>query len=137
MQIKSFPMQEENPWEAICWDIIHKKCIPIIGAGASAPWFPLADDVTKEWAQRFDYPEGLPLSLAAVAQFVATSHKDVSYPKKILSTQLAQLYKESHEVFWQADFGTSIYGVLAKLELPIYVTTNYCLLYTSPSPRDS
>jgi SIR2-like domain len=108
----------EDDWKTLLDRIRDKKCTPFIGAGACAETLPLAKDLAREWATTYNYPLADTTDLARVAQFLAVK-VDAMKPKELL-----------HTVFENAeppDFGAADepHGVLADLDLPIYITTNY------------
>jgi hypothetical protein len=63
-------------WSRLVNSIYEKKCIPFIGAGASAPWLPHARKIACKWAEEYGYPLDDSYYLTRVAQFLAIQ-KDV------------------------------------------------------------
>jgi hypothetical protein len=115
----------EFVWENLLYDIGDKKCIPFIGPGASDRWIQL-DAIAREWAEKCQYPYSLDApfpQLPRVSQFLAIQEGDESIPKKMLSHRLRSL--KSRPVFSAPENENTIYAVLADLNLPIYITTNY------------
>jgi hypothetical protein len=103
-----------------------KKCTPFIGAGSSAGWLPLATEIADTWAQRYGYPLNDPGNLARVAQFLAIVNADELSPKSILSEDLKEeLRHKKIPNFSLPQFTNTAYALLAHLNLPIYITTNY------------
>lgn len=113
----------ESVWENFIYEIVENRCIPVIGPGAFQKWIDL-DEITKTWAEEYNYPYPLEDSsqLPRVSQFLAIQEGDESMPKKILSRKL-RMRKAPN--FLLPDLQNSIYIVLADLNLPIYITTNY------------
>jgi hypothetical protein len=117
-------------WGNLLTHLTHKNCVPIIGAGASYPHLPLAAGLAKklleheqresEKLQLLDrpYPLNNRGNLLEVAQYLAVTH-DGMYPK----LKISDLVRESCcDVEWSEN---DPHLVLAELDLPIYVTTNY------------
>ena len=97
-------------------------CVPFLGAGSCADYIPLGSRLARTWADRTGYPMRDKGNLPRVMQFVATSVYDGD------ATSLKQEFIK--QVFAKAttpDFRdpTQIHGLLAGLDLPLYVTTNY------------
>jgi hypothetical protein len=121
---------KEEQWTDLLDSIEQHKCTPFIGAGAcsfqnedGARWLPLGKDIAKKWAEEYDYPlEESSYQLPMVAQFLAIENGDDMYPKKILSRELKQVNPPN---FFLEKFRNTPYAVLADLNLPIYITTNY------------
>jgi hypothetical protein len=112
----------DEDWEELLYAIKDKKCTPFIGAGACAPWLPLGKDVARDWASKHNYPLEDSYQLSRVAQFLAIENGNDLYPKNVLSRELKQ--KKSPE-FSLEEHRNTPYAVLADLNLPIYITTNY------------
>jgi hypothetical protein len=109
-------------WEELFYAIKDKKCTPFIGAGACAPWLPLGKDIARDWASKHNYPLEDSYQLSRVAQFLAIENGNDLYPKNILS----RLIKEIQPPDFSLDKNRNTpYSVLADLNLPIYITTNY------------
>jgi hypothetical protein len=112
----------EEDWEELLYAIKDKKCTPFIGAGACAPWLPLGKDVARDWAEKHNYPLEDSYQLSRVAQFLAIENGNDLYPKNVLSRLLKE--KEPPD-FSLEEHRNTPYAVLADLNLPIYITTNY------------
>ncbi len=100
------------------------KCIPLIGDEASTPWIPTAKDIASKWAKDHGYPLEDSSQLSRVAQFLALDQNE-SFPKEEL---LREFGNRPPPDFSLKDFENTAYSVLADLNLPIYITTNYDLL---------
>lgn len=110
---------EEKDWEDLVMLIKMQKCTPFIGAGASYPYLPLGGNLAHYWSERYKYPLINDTNdLAKVAQFMAIDRYPM-FPKHII----AQEFKDKA----QPDFSeeNNPFGILADLNLPIYITTNY------------
>jgi hypothetical protein len=112
----------DKDWEELLYAIKDKKCTPFIGAGACAPWLPLGKDVARDWAEKHNYPLEDSYQLSRVAQFLAIENGNDLYPKNVLSRLLKE--KEPPD-FSLEEHRNTPYAVLADLNLPIYITTNY------------
>lgn len=108
----------EADWKNLLRRIQTGKCTPFIGAGASAGRMPLAREVAQNWAHNHGYPLSDSTDLARVAQFIAIEIDDLR-PKEDMAEICAQAQLPD---FSDPD---EIYGLLADLPLPIYITTNY------------
>jgi hypothetical protein len=115
--------------------IRRQDCIPFIGPGACKPWIPEANVIANRWAQKYDYPlqikpaeqtddwwTWLPDQLPRVAQFLAIKEGDKNVPKVLLCNELGMIKLPD---FHLAEFRNTPPAVLADLNLPIYITTNY------------
>jgi hypothetical protein len=112
----------DQDWEELFFAIKDKKCTPFIGAGACVPWLPLGANIAKDWASKHNYPLEDSYQLSRVAQFLAIENGNDLYPKNILS----RLIKEIKPPDFSLDkFRNTPYAILADLNLPIYITTNY------------
>jgi hypothetical protein len=112
----------EEDWAELFFKIKDKECIPFIGAGASSSWLPLGKDIATTWTKEYGYPLGDSHQLARIAQFLAIKEDNDMYPKNILS----RLIKEKRAPDFSLEkYRNTSYAVLADLNLPIYITTNY------------
>ena len=109
-------------WNNLLNALYQKKCTPFIGAGASAKWLPIASDLSKGWAEKYDYPLEDVSDLSRVAQFLELEYDDPLFPKNLLSEAIRKI--ESPEFSLDENRNTP-HALLADLNLPIYITTNY------------
>jgi len=42
--------------EYLIYDLMESHCTPLLGAGASALWIPVARHIAKELAEEYEYP---------------------------------------------------------------------------------
>jgi hypothetical protein len=105
-------------WESLLKRISDKRCTPFVGAGASASFFPVGAQIAREWAEAEGYPLPDTTDLARVAQFLAVT-RDAMWPKERISELLRQVEVPATVA---AD---EPHQILAELELPVYITTNY------------
>ena len=111
-------MLTEVDWDLLIGRIRDGKCTPFLGAGASVGVIPLAGTIARQWADKYDYPLPDRGNLIQVAQFLAVQAQESTFPK----TQLKRLVGDVTPDFNRP---TEIHSVLARLPLPIYITTNY------------
>jgi SIR2-like domain len=109
---------EEGDWDTLLQRIDEKKCTPFIGAGASAGRVPSALKLARKWAREYGFPLKDATNLGQVAQFLAIK-RDGVFPKE----QLGRLIRNAKAPNFKDP--CEPHRVLADLELPIYVTTNY------------
>jgi hypothetical protein len=110
----------DDQWNGLLHLISEKKCTPFIGPDAYTPW--LDQNIAEKWIKQYGYPLENSHPLAKVAQFLAIKSGDNMYPKNILS----RLIKEIQPPDFSLDKNRNTpYSVLADLNLPIYITTNY------------
>jgi SIR2-like protein len=110
---------EEKDWEVLLRRIRDGRCTPFIGAGVYAEGPSLRTAVARKWAAQYSYPLGDGTDLARVARFVNVDFGDAETASVKYLDELRQVpvpkFEEPNEP----------YTVLAKLPLPIYITTNY------------
>jgi hypothetical protein len=108
----------EDDWDALVLNIEAKRCTPFLGAGAAVPALPLGREVAERWALKYDYPFEDSANLARVAQYVAVRYKDSYYPKKTIADEIID--RKSSGLG-----DRDLHRILARLDLPLYLTTNY------------
>ena len=108
----------ESDWNILLKRIDAKTCTPFIGAGACAGTLPLGSDIAREWAREYDYPLHDNGDLTRVSQYVAL-REDPIFPKEDIQTRFKKVpppdFSQPNEP----------HALLADLNLPIYITTNY------------
>jgi len=110
---------EQKDWEDLLMLIRMQKCTPFIGAGACYPHLPMGSELAHDWSNRYNYPLIKDSNdLAKVSQFMAIDRFPM-FPKHILSQDFKT---KSSPDFSRKD---EPHGILADLNLPIYITTNY------------
>lgn len=112
----------EEDWEDLLNSIKDRKCTPFIGAGACSQWLPLGRDIARDWAESYKYPLEDSGQLSRVAQFVGIARGHDMYPKMQLSRQFKRIKAPD---FSKEEYKNTILMVLADLNLPVYITTNY------------
>lgn len=109
---------DEGHWDLLLGRIHSKRCTPFIGAGASADFLPVGSEVAETWAKETGYPLADSWDLARVAQYMAVT-RDRMWPKE----KLCRWFREQPPPRFSAPHQP--HRVLAALELPVYITTNY------------
>jgi hypothetical protein len=129
-------------WEKLLTHIYNKKCIPFIGTGANKlqskdgkSLIPLNKDIIDKWKEKhhstlkelYDLARIHALEdsyqLARLAEFLEiekANEYDEMYPKTMLSEMLKEI-----DLFKIHPQSKLLYDILANLNLPIYITTNY------------
>jgi hypothetical protein len=112
----------EANWEDLLKAIKKRQCTPFIGAGACIPWLPLGSQIAREWAEKYGYPLEDTSELARVTQFMGIDRGWEMFPKTELCEWLGKINSPD---FSNKAYDNTPHSVLASLNLPIYVTTNY------------
>jgi len=112
----------EEEWEDLLNSVMDQKCTPFVGAGACAEWLPIGSKIAHEWAISHNYPLEDSGQLSRVAQFIGIERGHDMYPKIELSRQLKKI---SAPDFSMEKYKNTALVVLADLNLPVYITTNY------------
>ncbi|HSF50950.1 MAG TPA: SIR2 family protein [Nitrososphaeraceae archaeon] len=125
--------KEQTFWEPLLTSIEEKNCLPFIGqeshnsisfadpAKKSLHYIDL-DKISNEWAEKHKYPLENTSQISNVAQFLSIKFDSNIFPNKELSRIISKIEPPD---FSQAEYDNTPYSVLAKLPLPIYITTNY------------
>jgi hypothetical protein len=112
---------QSNEWNELLTSIREERCIPFIGSEGHTPWIPRDLDIAREWAKEYEYPlEGNELS--KISLYLAIIKDDENYPKMLLTEFIR---RSDPPDITRIESRSSLYGVLANLNLPIYITTNY------------
>jgi hypothetical protein len=101
---------------------VRKKCCPFIGPEARIRWIPSNRNIAIKWAEEHGYPLQDRHELPQVAQYMAITRDNDMYPKQYLCRILKSI---SPPDFSAPEYRNTVYAVLADLNLPIYITTNY------------
>lgn len=111
---------DEDAWKRTVYLIQHGHCTPFIGAGASAEYVPVAGDLASALAGEYGYPFDEDRDLARVTQFAAVREGSRLYVKKRFADDMFAGVQPPD--FRARD---EPHALLADLNLPVYVTTNY------------
>ena len=110
---------ESTDWEVILKRIKDGKCTPFLGAGVYSEGPTLRTSVAKKWSEQYHYPFTDGTDLARVARFLTVEYGDAEYASSKYVEELSSLAVPNF------DDPNDPYTTLAKLPLPVYVTTNY------------
>ena len=109
----------EREWQRLVEQIRNGDCTPFLGAGACSGTLPLADELSRIWADHYDYPFGSEATLPEVMQYASVIERDFVTVKQRVVDQLSGM--------GQPDF-TNVnepHAMLAKHPISVYLTTNY------------
>jgi hypothetical protein len=95
------------------------RCTPFIGAGVYSEGPSLRSSIAKKWAVEYNYPFADGADVARVARFLNVEYGDAEYASGKYVEELSKIPTPKF------DDPNEPYNILAKLPLPIYVTTNY------------
>jgi len=118
----------DSDWNSILYPIYEGTCTPFLGAGAAAGILPLGGQLAADWAREYEYPfrRGRK-NLIRVAQYVS-----VKQGSHVLRQQIRSMFawrprgKYLHDRVWPIFSNEDEpHRVLASLNLPVYITTNY------------
>ena len=109
----------EEDWQDLFYYINGKNTTPFLGAGIAREHFGSGSELAEKIAIEFDYPFNDTDNLAKVAQFAVIKKRDSLRVRKFV----ADYIKEKK----LPDFNnpSEPHRILAKLDLPVYITTNY------------
>ncbi len=138
----------KNPrifWKALIKNIQTGKCTPIVGPRVRGRWIPDPSEIACAWAKEYEYPFSDGHDLTRVLEYIAVSQGE-DYPryelldamKRMFDERLPQGLKDGQEldtlaetveaIGWDdltADDPNEVHKMLARLDLPLYLTTNY------------
>jgi hypothetical protein len=106
-------------WKDLFYYINEKNTTPFLGAGIAREHFGSGSELAEKIAEDFGYPFHGTSNLAKVAQFAEITGGDPFRVRKFVAD-----YIKAKEL---PDFNNPLepHRILAKLDLPIYITTNY------------
>jgi hypothetical protein len=110
---------QDTDWEVLMKRIKDGRCTPFLGAGVYSEGPSLRSSVAKKWAAKYHYPFRDDDDVARVARFLNVEYGDAEYASGQYIDELSKLKLPNF------DDANEPYNILAKLPLPIYVTTNY------------
>jgi hypothetical protein len=110
---------DDKGWEVLIRRIKDGSCTPILGPGIYSEGPSLRSGIARKWAADYGYPLNDGSDLARVARFLTVEYGDSEYA--------ASRYVEEFKKVPLPKFGDrdEPYTILAKLPLPVYITTNY------------
>jgi hypothetical protein len=110
----------DREWERLAKQLHDGKCAPFLGAGACGGRLRLASELSREWADEYNYPFSDRDDLARVMRYVTVTEEDSIYVK--------EMFLDRHfRNFTPPDVTNpnEPHGALARFPIPIYLTTNY------------
>jgi hypothetical protein len=110
---------ESTDWEVLLKRIKDGKCTPFLGAGVYSEGPSLRTAVAKKWSEQYNYPFTDGTDLARVARYLTVEYGDAEYASSKYVEELTNVPAPNF------DDPKDPYTTLAKLPLPVYVTTNY------------
>lgn len=111
----------EETWETLVDSIVAGECTPFLGAGIAVPHLPTGALLARVLARRYEYPLDDITNLARVAQYVASTHEPAFIRRRVCDH-----IKRKQRIAEKRLNGLPANHLhLARLELPIYITTNY------------
>ncbi len=110
---------QSTDWEVLMKRIKDGRCTPFLGAGVYSEGPSLRSSIAKKWAAEYNYPFADGADVARVARFLNVEYGDAEYASGKYVEELAKLPTPNF------DDPNEPYNILAKLPLPIYITTNY------------
>jgi len=110
---------QSTDWEVLMKRIKDGRCTPFLGAGVYSEGPSLRSSIAKKWAAEYNYPFADGADVARVARFLNVEYGDAEYASGKYVEELAKLPTPNF------DDSSEPYNILAKLPLPIYITTNY------------
>lgn len=110
---------ENTDWEVLLRRIKDGRCTPFLGAGVYSEGPTLRTSVAKKWSTKYHYPFTDGTDLARVARFLTVEYGDAEYASSKYIEELSAVPMPNF------DDPKDPYTILAKLPLPIYITTNY------------
>lgn len=110
---------DEMDWARLVDQVSNGECTPFLGAGACHGTLPTGTELSKTWATDHEYPMEDRDDLPRVMQYVAIRTRDAVSVKQRLTRHLSGI--------GPPDFADPAepHGLLARLPLPVYLTTNY------------
>ena len=112
----------EETWETLVDSVVNRECTPFLGAGVATPYLPRGSELAVDLAKEFNYPLDDDTNLARVTQYIASMHQP-SYVKRKVRTRLQEAQNRAAEALEGGPPPNHL--MLARLGLPLYVTTNY------------
>jgi hypothetical protein len=116
---------QDFPWDTLITSIADKRCTPFIGAGACSGVLPRARQLAEILVadDEASTERACPLpdrgDLGRVCQYLAVTRESGLWPKQRIAATLTEMCNKL------GDKTTALHNVLAGLQLPVYLTTNY------------
>lgn len=110
---------QDTDWEVLMKRVKDGRCTPFLGAGVYSEGPSLRTSVAKKWAAEKHYPFSDSDDVASVARYLNVEYGDAEYASGRYVDELSKIKLPNF------DDANEPYNILAKLPLPIYITTNY------------
>lgn len=110
---------DEVDWARLVDQVGDGECTPFLGAGACHGTLPTGTELSQMWAADHEYPLEDSHDLPRVMQYAAIRTRDAVSVKRRLARAMAD--KDPPDFTDPAE----PHGLLARLPLPVYLTTNY------------
>ena len=109
----------DRDWDRLVDQIQRGDCTPFLGAGACRPTLPTGGELSRVWADRYQYPFGDDSQLHEVMQYASIIEDDPVTVKQHVVRQLAAC--------GAPDFADRAepHGLLARYPISVFLTTNY------------
>jgi hypothetical protein len=109
---------EQHDWDFLIRRIKNSECVAILGPEVSYGLVESRRDLAAHWIKKHNCPLAETSTLAQVAQFLAFRNFEL-FPKDEMQRHLQNIA--------DPDFnqGNLPHTILARLKLPVYITTNY------------
>lgn len=109
---------EQQDWDFLLKRINNGECVPILGPELGHGLIDSQSDLAAQWIKNHDCPMAVSSNMAQVAQYLAFRKFEL-FPKDEMKKYLATVIGPD---FGQGD---QVHTILAKLKLPLYITTNF------------
>jgi hypothetical protein len=110
---------KDADWDTLMRRMSAGRCVPFLGAGACAPTLPAARAIARRWADAHQYPLKDREDLAQVSQYLTVTREDALFAKEQMIDELSKAGEPDFDDPYEP------HVALAKLPLPVYITTNY------------
>lgn len=108
----------DDDWKQLVDYIRERRLTPVIGTGVLRGGVPEHMELAGEWADRWEYPFSDRRDISRVSQYLSlTQHQLLPHEQ----------LKRRYAIASEPDFDSpeELHGLLADLNLPLYLTTNY------------
>jgi hypothetical protein len=112
----------ERSWDLLVANLEAGDCVPFLGAGACGEHILPGSLMARKWGDIAQYPLYDRSNLPRVMQYIATTEYDgdsISLKRDFVNREIADVDPPN---FGQPN---QVHGLLARFDLPLYVTTNY------------
>lgn len=112
----------ERAWDLLIRNVNARECVPFLGAGACHQHIQLGAPMAEAWGKAADYPLRDTANLPRVMQYIATADYEgdaASLKRDFIAREISSVVPPNFSDPAQ------VHGLLARFDLPLYVTTNY------------